>query len=171
MGLFDFFTSTKRPPSGTPVLPADEVIKKLMVLNRDTAPFRLIDGRDEDVDLIAEWKIVDAQWYEAFAKAGLRKVFRIYLKLDPEAHEVRAGDREYSVSWSAGVPELSADVNTFKGQTQSIEFGKGYAFTETLSAGVVYNYRFDTREIKRPIQEAVTSCGWTYKGIAFGKLK
>jgi hypothetical protein len=34
----------------------------------------------------------------------------------------------------------------------------------------VYHYRFDTREIKQPIQDVVTSCGWIYKGVAFGAL-
>lgn len=113
---------------------------------------------------------MEAQWYEIFAKAGLSKVFKIYLKLDLNAHEVRAMDQEYTISWLAGVPKLSVAVSSFKGQTQSIEFGKAYAFTETLAPGQVYNYQFDTREIKKPIQDAVTSCGWTYKGVAFGKL-
>jgi hypothetical protein len=66
----------------------------------------LSDGVDEHVHLIAEWKIVDAQWYGLFAKAGLSKVFNIYLKLDPTAHQVCALDREYTLSWSAGVPTL-----------------------------------------------------------------
>jgi hypothetical protein len=98
MALFDFLTGTKRPAKGTPVLAAQEVRDKLLSLNRPTAPYRLIDGADEHVDLIAEWKIVDAQWYELFAKAGLSKVFQIYLKLDPAAHEARAMDREYMVA-------------------------------------------------------------------------
>jgi hypothetical protein len=170
MRLLDFFRSTKRPAADTPVLSKQDVLDRLMSLNRSTAPFHLIDGSEENVDLIAEWKIVDAQWYEIFAKAGLSKVFKIYLKLDPEAHEVRAMDREYSISWKAGVPTLSVAVSAFKGQTQSVEFGKAYAFTETLAPGQVYNYKFDTREIKKPIQDAVTGCGWTYKGVAFGKL-
>jgi hypothetical protein len=168
--LLDFFRSTKRPAADTPVLSRQDVLDRLMSLNRSTAPFHLIDGSEEKVDLIAEWKIVDAQWYEIFAKAGLSKVFKIYLKLDPDAHEVRAMDREYSISWKAGVPTLSVAASAFKGQTQSVEFGKAYAFTETLAPGQVYNYKFDTREIKKPIQDAVTGCGWTYKGVAFGKL-
>jgi len=170
MGIFDFLSSTKRPQSGTPVLPAQEVSDRLMSLNRPTAPYRLMDGASEKVDLIAEWKIVDAEWREIFAKAGLSKVFKIYLKLDTQTHEVRAMDREYSVSWSAGIPSLSVAASAFKGQMQSVEFGTAYAFTETLAPGQVYKYRFDTREIKKPIQDAVTSCGWTYKGVAFGKL-
>jgi hypothetical protein len=170
MKLLDFFRSTKRPMADAPVLSKQDVLDRLMNLNRPTAPFRLIDGSAENVDLIAEWKIVDAQWYEIFAKAGLSKVFKIYMKLDPKAHEVRAVDREYSVSWKAGVPSLALAASAFRGQTQSVEFGKAVAFTETLAPGQVYNYKFDTREIKKPIQDAVTGCGWTYKGVAFGKL-
>ncbi len=45
-----------------------------------------------------------------------------------------------------------------------------YAFTEELRPGVVYNYRFNTGEIKGPLQEAVTGAGWTWRGVAFGKL-
>jgi hypothetical protein len=130
----------------------------------------LIDGGAERVDLIAEWKIEDPEWRGVFAGTNLPRTFRIYLKLDPAAHEVRAMDREYAVSWSAGVPTLSVAVSTFRGQTRSVEFGKTYTFTETLAPGQVYSYRFDTNEIKKPIQEAVTSCGWTYRGVAFGKL-
>lgn len=170
MGMLDFLTSTKRPPGGTPVRSPQEVLNALMGLNRATAPYRLIDGKPEQVDLIAEWRIVDAAWYEIFSKAGLSKTFRIYLKLDPAQHEVRAMDREYTLEWSAGVPKLSVAVSKFKGQVQEVEFGKAWAFTETLAPGQVYTYRFNTKEIKQPIQDAVTGCGWTYRGVAFGKL-
>lgn len=170
MKLLDLLTSTRRPAADTPASSPQEVLDRLRGLNRPTAPYQIVDGASEKVDLIAEWKIVDAQWYEIFGKAGLTKVFKIYLKLDPQKHEVRTSDREYSVAWSAGIPSLSLVASAFKGQTQSVEFGKAYAFTEELAPGQVYNYRFDTREIKKPIQEAVTGAGWTYKGVAFGKL-
>jgi len=170
MGFLDSLSSTKHPAAGTPALPRAEVAAALYALNRPTAPYRIVDGMDEKVDLIAEWRIVDAAWYEIFAKAGLSKVFRIYLMFDEAAHEVRAMDREYSLEWAAGVPKLTVAATAFKGQMQSVEFGKAYAFSEKLEPGQVYNYHFDTREIKKPIQEAVTHCGWTYKGIAFGKL-
>lgn len=170
MGLFDFLTSTKRPASGTPVLPAPAVREKLLALNRPTAPYRLIDGASEGVDVIAEWNIVDAKWYEIFAKAGLSKAFKIYLKLDEKTHEVRAMDRELTIEWRAGVPSISFAVSAFKGQQQSVEFGQAYGFTEKLTTGEIYNYRFSTKELKQPIQVAVTECGWTYKGVAFGKM-
>lgn len=170
MGILDFLTSTRRPAAGVAVCGADEVRQHLLDLNRPTAPYRIIDGTAEKVDLIAEWKIVDAEWYEIFAKASLEKVFRIFLKLHEEKHEVRALDREYSVSWEAGVPSLSLETSKFRGQKQTYEFGAAYAFTENLTPGQVYKYRFSTKELKEPLQDAVTGCGWTYKGVTFGKL-
>lgn len=167
MGLFG---SSKKPDKNTPVLSADEVRQRLLALNRETAPYQIIDGKSQKVDLIAEWKIVDAQWHEIFAKANLQKVFRMNMKLDPEKHEVRAMDEEYTVEWRAGIPSLSLSISKFKGQTASVQYDTAYAFTEELSPGQVYKYHFNTKEIKKPIQEAVNACGWDYKGVAFGKL-
>lgn len=165
MGFLDFLTSTRRPAAGVPVLSAEQVRQKLLAANRPTAPYRIVDGKADGVDVVAEWKVVDAQWYEIFAKAGHKKTFRILMKLDAGKHEVRAQDREFEVSWTAGVPKVSLAVSGFRGQKQEIEFGQGYAFTEELQPGQVYNYRFSTKELKQPLQDAVTSSGWTYKGV------
>jgi hypothetical protein len=170
MAMFDFLTGTKRPASGTTPLTSDEVRMRLMNLSRPTAPYRMIDGTSEGGDVIAEWKIVDASWYEIFGKAGLSKAFSILVKLHPENNEAHAVDREYTVAWSAGVPSVKLAASAFRGQSQKIEFGKAYGFTEKLTTGEIYNYRFDTSEIKKPLQEAILGCGWTYKGVAFGKL-
>jgi hypothetical protein len=165
MGLFG-----KKSVSKAAAIPPQELLNQLLMLNRPTAPYQIVDGHAENVDLVAEWKIVDAQWYEIFAKANLTKVFRIYMKLDPEKHELRAQDHEYTVEWRASVPSLSLALSSFKGQMTSVEFGAAYAFTEEFAPGMVYKYRFNTNELKKPIQEAITACGWTYKGVAFGKL-
>lgn len=170
MAFWDRLTSTKRPEEGTAACSRQEVRKRLMDINRPSAPFQIIDGVEEGVDLIAEWKIVDAGWYEIFARAGLEKTFRIFMKFDESSHEVRAKDHEYSLSWRAGVPHLEMSMSKTMGQTQSIQFGTAYDFTEELRPGEVYNYRFSTGELKGPLQDAVTACGWTYKGVTFGKL-
>ncbi len=150
--------------------PTQDLYARLMALNRPTAPYRIVDGRSENVNLIAEWKIVDAQWYEIFAKANLTKVFRVYLKFDPARREVRAMDRELTVSWRRGVPSLGVQASFFKGQKSSVSFGIGTGFTENLAPGVVYKYKFNTNELKQPIQQVIASCGWSYKGVAFGSL-
>lgn len=161
------------PLPGTPVTPdasMQAVRERIMALNRPSAPYQIVDGQSKGVDLIAEWKIVDAQWYEVFSKANLTKVFRIYMKFDPGRREVRAMDEELNVSWNNGLPSLSAERSFFRGQKSSISFGTGYAFTENLTPGQVYKYKFSTNELKKPIQDAITASGWSYRGVAFGKL-
>jgi hypothetical protein len=160
----------KKQSTQAPAVPVEEVKNRLLALNRPSAPFRIIEGGSEGVDLVAEWKIVDAQWYEIFAKANLTKVFRIHLKFATAKNELRAQDHEYSVSWRAGVPSITLAASTFKGQMTSVEFGTAYGFTETLAPGQIYKYRFNTNELKKPIQEVLATLGWTYKGISFGKL-
>ena len=158
-------------PGAAPIFnPTQDLYARLMALNRPTAPYRIVDGRSENVDLIAEWKIVDAQWYQIFAKANLTKVFRIFLKFDPTRREVRAMDHEYTVSWRAGVPSLNMQSSFFQGQKSSISFGIGTGFKENLAPGVVYKYKFNTNELKQPIQQIIASCGWSYKAVAFSKL-
>jgi hypothetical protein len=170
MGLFDWLTGTKRPPAGVARKSADDVRAALLAVNRPTAPFIVRDGAPEQVDLVAEWRIVDATWYEVFAKAGLTKVFKVLMRLHPSKHEVRAVDQEWSVEWRAGVPSLTLNAEAFRGQKAEISFGTAYAFMERGELGQVYNYKFSTGEIKTPLQDAVTAAGWTWRGVAFGKL-
>ncbi|MEA2977176.1 MAG: hypothetical protein QOF19_2696 [Alphaproteobacteria bacterium] len=170
MGLFDWITGTKRPAAGVMPKSPDEVRAALLAVNRPTAPFIIRDGAPEKVDLVAEWRIVDAKWHEIFANAGLKKSFKVLMRLDRQKQEVRAVDQEWSVEWRAGVPHLSLAAAAFRGQTKEISFGEAYAFTETGGHGQVYRYKFSTGEIKPPLQDAVTGAGWTWRGVAFGKL-
>lgn len=170
MGLFDFLSGTKRPGEGVPVKPVAELKATLLAVNRETAPWRVREAApQEGCDLIVEWKIVDAQWYGIFNKSKLESVFVIFLKFDPERAEVRALDKEYTVSWTAGVPTMG-EVSAFRGQKAELSFGIGYGFSEKGKFGEVYNYRFSTAEMKQPVKDAVTAAGWTYKGVVFGKL-
>jgi len=171
MGLFDWLTGSKAAPAGVERQPVEALRTRLLGVNRDTAPFVVRDGAPEGVDLVAEWKIVDARWYEIFAKAGLERAFKVLMKFDGAAGEVRAVDQEWQVEWRAGVPDLSLAASAFRGQKVEMSFGTAYAFREEdLSYGKVYDYRFTTRELKGPLIEAAQQAGWGWKGVAFGKL-
>lgn len=170
MGLLDKLTGTKRPAEGVAPRPPAEVRAAILGVNRPTAPFTVHEADGTEADLVAEWRIVDAQWYEIFAKAGMERTFRVLMRLDEQNNEVRAVDQEYSVQWRAGVPQLSKVVSKSRGQLHQVSFGRGWAFTERGQYGEVYNYRFSTGELKPPLQKAVTDAGWTWKGVPFGKL-
>jgi hypothetical protein len=170
MGLFDWLTGSKAAPAGVARQPASELRARLLGVNRDTAPFVVRDGAGEGVDLVAEWRIVDARWYEIFAKAGLERVFKVLMKFDEAKGEVRAVDQEWELDWRAGVPSLALSASAFRGQKAEISFGTAFAFREDASYGKVYDYRFNTRELKAPLIEAAQAAGWGWKGVAFGKL-
>lgn len=170
MGIFDFLSGSKAAPAGVVRRSPGELREALLAVNRDSAPFVVRDGSPEKVDLVAEWKIVDATWYEIFAQAGLQRAFKVLMAFDPDKGVVRCLDQEWSVEWRAGVPQLSLNAEAFRGQTLELSFGTGYAFTETLAYGQVYNYKFATSELKGPLQEAAAAMGWGWRGVAFGKL-
>lgn len=170
MGLFDWLTGNKPAPQGVPRLPSQKLRAGLLAINRKTAPFVVRSGADEGVDLVAEWKIVDAKWYEIFAEAGIQRVFKVLMRFDEAAGEVRAVDQEWEIEWRAGVPALSARAEGFRGQKWEKSFETVYAFREDLSFGKIYDYKFSTSEIKGPLIEAAHEAGWGWRGVAFGKL-
>lgn len=170
MGLFDWLVGKKSPPVSAIRQPVATLRNTLLAINRDTAPFVIRDGSPEGVDLVAEWKIVDARWYEIFAAAGLEKVFRILIRFDEAKGEVRSIDEEWSVEWRAGIPSLTLAGEAFRGQKFEMSFGTAYAFREDMSYGKVYQYAFRTSELKDPMRQAAANVGWGWKGVAFGKL-
>jgi len=171
MGILDRLTGTKHPKEGTAVKPVPELRTALLALNRKTAPWQVREAdTGEDCDLVVEWKIVDKAWYNVFSKSKVQSVFKILLKFDPANAEVRALDKEWLVQWNAGVPVLTAQGAAFRGQMNETTYNIAWGFTETSPLGEVIKYRFSTGEMKKPLKEAVTAAGWTYKGIVFGKL-
>jgi hypothetical protein len=170
MGMFDWLTGKASAPVNAVRQPVAALRENLLAINRDTAPFVIRDGAPEGVDLVAEWKIVDARWYEIFAAAGLERVFRILIRFDEAHGEVRSVDEEWSVEWRAGAPSLSLSGEAFRGQKFEMSFGTAYAFREDLSYGKVYQYAFKTSEMKQPLTEAAARSGWRWKGVAFGRL-
>ena len=163
MGFMDSLKGITRAKAGVSPLSKEELLVKLMDLNREDLPFKVEKGGD--VDLLAQWKIVDASWYEIFAKANLEKVHKILLSLNEDERTVKVLEESYSVSWRAGVPSFSLEMQKFQGRTiGSKSFGIGYAFKgpDPLSFGKVYQYRFNVSEMKRPIIETVTGSGWDF---------
>ncbi len=172
MGILDWLTGSKPAPSGVARESVAKLRQRLLAVNRPTAPFKIREAtKKEGCDLVAEWRIVDAKWYEIFAKAGIKRVFKVLMKFDEAKGEVRAVDEEWEVEWRAGVPTLSASARASRGQSWEKSFETVYAFDEEdLSFGKIYSYKFDTSEIKDPLVEAAHAGGWGWRGVAFGKL-
>ena len=175
MGLLNKLKGIREPESGVSPIPKDELQRKLLALNDDRIPFSIEAGPGgEEGDVVAEWRIVDAEWYEIFAKASLEKSHTIRLGLSDEDKEARVLEETRDVEWRAGVPTLSGSIQIFKGRTiASKSFGKAFAWKSVnpLDYGQVYEYHFDVSEMKDPLAEIITENGWTYRPVmSRGKL-
>jgi hypothetical protein len=175
MGLFDKLKGVRKPEEGTPQLGVDEVRSRLLAIAHDQVPFTVeAGGGGKEGDVVVQWRIVDAAWYEIFAKAKLEKVHRILIVLDEGEHEARVLEEAWEVSWTAGLPTLSASAEKFQGRTMGTKsFGTAYGWkgVDPLDYGKVYEYRFDVSEMKDPLSTVVTQSGWTWVPVTTkGKL-
>ncbi len=170
MSLMDSLKGIARAKPGVTPLKKEELAEKLLGLNHEQLPFTVKVGGE--IDLLAEWKIADAAWYEIFAKAKLEKSHKIWLSLDEKEQAVKVLEESYSVQWRAGVPSISLRAEKFQGRTiGSKSIGVGYAFkgADPSSFGKVYEYRFDVSEMKNPIIEIVTGSGWDFVPVVSKK--
>ncbi len=174
MGFLDKLKGIRKPEGNVAPVPQRVLQEKLLGLNAVQVPFSVSSGAGgKGGDLVAEWKIVDAEWYEIFAKAGLEKSHKIYLTFDDKGKEVRVLEESWDVEWRAGIPQMSVSAEAFRGRTLGSKSGTAYAFqgVNPLEVGQVYNYKFDVAEMKDPISKVVTGSGWAYRPVVSkGKL-
>jgi hypothetical protein len=164
VGYFQYLGGQKR--SSIPSVTKETLMGRLLNLNDLSKPYSLIEGKE--TDLIAEWKIVDAQWYGTFSKSHIKQAYRTYLLLDEPRHTVRCYEELGTVSWTASADGLHPVVNYkqsfFRGRIlYKKEFEKGYAIKgPPAEAGKVYEYKFDINEIRQPIVSMVRESGWEW---------
>ncbi len=136
MGLLDKLTGSRSAQPGIPPVPADELRTALLAIG-DGEPWQVRDGAGHHCDLVAEWQYADEQ-HAATSEQGLKTAFRIRMKLDRTAHEVRHDNQQSSTSWHTG-PSAA-------GRPQP---GPGYSFNASDMTG--------------PLRDTVTSHGWGWK--------
>lgn len=164
VGYFQYLGGQKR--SSIPSVTKDTLMGRLLNLNDLSKPYSLIEGKE--TDLIAEWKIVDAQWYGIFSKSHIKQAYRAYALLDEPRHTVRCYEELGMISWTASADGLHPTVNYkqsfFRGRIlYKKELGRSYATKgQPAEAGKVYEYKFDINEIRQPIVSVVRESGWEW---------
>ena len=102
--------------------------------------------------------IVDARWYQLYAKAGLERTF--------VHHVTMAGGRDFTITddshtleWEAGHPRLGARVERFVGRRYDVGFRKTIAVTEDARIDTVVDYTFSSEEGRKLIKGAAKELG------------
>ena len=165
MGYFQYLGGKRR--SSIPPIDKQELVNKILALNNPSKPYHIVKGID--TDLVAEWKIADAQWYGVLNKSGLKSAYKALLQVDESRHTVRCYEELGSITWTAGlqglIPTASFQKSFFRGRIlYSKEYAKGYGLKQLSppEPGKAYDYKFDVNEIRGPIILAVEESGWEW---------
>ncbi|GAA2640228.1 hypothetical protein [Streptomyces axinellae] len=167
MGLFDKLNGTRRPSSGIPPQPAEDLKTTLLGLNGPDVPYVVRYGAQEDAHLVAEWRLMEPEWQGFFASRQLSRRIRIRMRLYPADHEVRALDEQWKIQWVEGVP-VSKEYGRGPVNQKSWQWTVGRGKDGGLE--VEETFRFDSSELKNPLRDTVLKSGWTWRGVTLGKL-
>jgi hypothetical protein len=165
MGFFQYLGGKK----GSSIRPVSKpiLIDRLLALNDASKPYHITQG--VDTDLVAEWKIVDAEWYGVLNKSGLKQAYRALLLVDESRQSVRCCEELGAISWTVGlkgpIPAVSYARSFFRGRIlYSTRYAKGYGLKQLAppEPGKIYEYKFDVNEIRGPIIVIVEESGWEW---------
>jgi hypothetical protein len=170
MGIFDRLNDTKRPPGDVAPRSAADVWDALVGLNGPEVPYVVRDGRQEGADLVAEWRILEPAWRTFFARTQVKRTLQVCMRLVPAQQEVRSIDRMWEVNWVGGRPGVALSGTYSRGQVRTVTREWTIGRKDDGRFGLTETYRFDPSELKHPLQSTVLKAGWTWRGVAFGKL-
>lgn len=170
MGLFDKLIGTRYPDDGVAPSSAEEVRAALLGVNRPDAPYVIRGGVAEGADLVAEWRMREPAWENFFVQSQLTRAVRIRMRLVQEGHEVRALEEGWEVTRVGNPPRLAISKQYTRGPDRTVS--RRYTIRGGDSGGIetTETFRFDSGELRNPLQNAVLTSGWTWRSVVFGKL-
>jgi hypothetical protein len=156
-------------PGAAPVV-VGELAARLQALNALRAPWSVSAGKRPN-EFHIDWRYADATWLDHMRAHGMRRSYRLTLRLDAQAHRARALESTSDLDWSAGHAIAAAGLRWRA--TRGINFFQyehGRVFGLQIRGGrptldLSYAYTFSPRELKNPIIALITEAGWEYRPV------
>jgi len=155
---------------GVEPVAAETLMQRLLSINEQDVPYTISRGKRGN-ELVVDWRYADAKWLDLMRVHGMSKGYRLVLRFDEGAHNVRAQDRYASFDWSAGRgPDLlSLNWNMSLGIT-FYEYRHERVFGLQFRDGkptfdLSYACTFDLDELKQPMIEIVRHAGWNFRPV------
>lgn len=171
LGLFNRLVRVAPDPSVVPAS-AEAMRALLLGLNSEALAWTITAApAGSRADLVAEWRLADAAWWGVLNRSGLRRSYRVSIRLVPSLHEVRIFEESGTVSWSAGAgvsPLVHWSMSFFRGivlfeRAREIAYGITEVDTPRLDRAV--DYDFDPWRLKGPILRVAVEHGWAYAPV------
>lgn len=153
---------------GVPPVAREVLMRQLLALNRQDLPYTVSRGR-RDNELVIDWRYGDAKWRDLMRACRMSKGYRLVLRFDERARNVRAQDRYASFNWSTGPDFLSLKWQASLGitfyeyrqeRTYGLQFKNGQPTFD-----LTHVYTFDLNELKQPVIEIIRHSGWNFRPV------
>jgi hypothetical protein len=147
---------------------AETLMQSLLSINEQDVPYAIKRGKHRN-ELVVDWRYADAKWLDLMRLHGMSKGYRLVLRFDEGAHNVRAQDRYASFDWSTGPDLLSLNWQMSLGIT-FYEYQHERVFGLQFRDGkptfdLSYAYTFNLNEMKQPMIEIIRHAGWNFRPV------
>ncbi|MFE0454074.1 hypothetical protein ACFW2D_22885 [Streptomyces sp. NPDC058914] len=163
----DRLTGTRYPASDVAPLSATEVRAALLAINGPDTPFRVRNALPaEKADLVAEWQVLEPAWGSGLSRRQVELTFRTRMRLDPAKHEVRVCDELREVTRAGNPPGRVVSRRRGRGpRIHKVSWRGHYERGPDGQKHKVETFRFDSRDMRDPLQKIVLGSGWTWRGV------
>ncbi|MFJ1562636.1 hypothetical protein ACIOG8_00090 [Streptomyces erythrochromogenes] len=152
MGDFwDRQTATRYPARGVTPRAVAELREALLALGGPSGVFLVREGTSKErADLVAECRV-----------AEMRLTLKTSMRLVPAKHEVRTLEERWE-------PALEHSGQQYgRGPGKAVYSQWEYRRGADGRRSKVETFRFDTGQMRNPLQKAVLGAGWTWRGVLF----
>ncbi|MFF1451321.1 hypothetical protein ACFVYF_24770 [Streptomyces sp. NPDC058274] len=145
-----------------------EVRAALLAVNGPDKPYRVRNALPaEHADLVAEWHVVEPAFGSGRSREQVERTFKIRMRLGPSQHEVRVRDEQLVVTRAGRPPGRIVAREHGRGpRIISVSWRWHYEKGPDGRRQRVEDFRFDTRDLRGPLQNAVVAAGWTWRGVS-----
>jgi hypothetical protein len=170
LGRVASWVGAKPAVAGVPSVTREVLMQRLLSLNEQDIPYTISRGRRAN-ELNVDWRYADAKWVDLMRVQGMRKGYRLVLRLDEGTHTTRAQDRYASFDWSAGRgPDLvslnwkmSLGITFYEYEYEGV-FGLQFKDGKP-TFDLSYAYTFNLNELKQPVIEIIRHSGWNFRPV------
>jgi len=126
-------------------------------------PFKFINSKEKNINLIVEWNVLDTKWIETLGKSWLSIKYVGFIVLDEKTKTVRYHEKIVEKNMSFGSFGFYGNSFFQKGMIISRRI-KSYRFgiKEDGSIGEIYNFDFNPLDLKGLVRQIANDNGWNF---------
>lgn len=167
MGRYqDWRSGTVHPDEGADPLERSHVEAALLALNSPDEPWRVRAAfTEEKADVVAEWNVTDPGIGNGRGRRQVERTVKFRMRLDGASHEARVCVDIEEATW-AGEPakRVVARKRGSGPRTRAKSWRADLKKGPDGKRHRVYDFYFDSDDLRDPLRKVVLSSGWTWRG-------